>query len=162
MKKLLLLIATAALVASCGVSMPELNSAPEPKLIGSSTHSKISVAQPVVAVFADLEVSPKKISFFYLPSQTVVNGGLDNVVNSAVREALASNGDADVLVGLETQVKYDAAGNPESITVSGYPAKYVNFRNPGDDYLRKIGGSAPAPAASEKGLSGGLPLKLGK
>lgn len=84
------------------------------------------------------------------------------MVNSAVREALASNGDADVLVGLETQVKYNAAGNPESITVSGYPAKYVNFRNPSDDYLRKIGGSAPAPAASEKGLSGGLPLRLGK
>ena len=106
MKKLIVLIATAALVASCGVSMPK----PEPKLIGSSTHTKISVVQPVVAVFADLEVSPKKISFFYLPSKTVIKGGVDNVIDSAVREALASNGDADVLVGLETQVKYNAEG----------------------------------------------------
>lgn len=156
MKKLVLLIATAALVASCGVSMPK----PEPKLVGTATHTKVSVVQPVVAVFADLEVSPKKISFFYLPSKTVVKGGVDNVIDSAVREALASNGDADVLVGLETQVKYNAEGEAESITVSGYPAKYVNFRNPGDDYLSKINSAAPAP--KEKGAGGGLPLKLGK
>lgn len=165
MKKFLILIATAALISSCGVSMPAPvpTAKPTPKLISSSTHSKVSVAQPVVAVFADLDVSPKKISFFYLPSKTVISGGLDNVIDSAVREALASNGDADVLVGMETQIKYNAEGDPESITVTGYPAKYVNFRNPGDDYLRKLGTptSTPTPVTSENS-GGALPFKLGK
>ena len=136
MKKLVVLIATAALVASCGVTSLE------PKLVSTATHTKVSVAQPVVAVFADLEVSPKKISFSYHPSKIVIKGGVDNVVNSAVREALWSNGNADVMVGLETQVKYNADGELEYVTITGYPAKYVNFRNPGDDYLRTIGPSA--------------------
>ena len=155
MKKLIFLIATAALVASCGATSPEA------KLIGTSTHTKVGVVQPVVAVFADLEVSPQKISFFYLPNRTVVKGGYENVVDSAVREALASNGDADVLVGLETQVKYNAEGEPESITVSGYPAKYVNFRSPGDDYLKSIGSSAPETNKKDGALSLGK-FKLGK
>lgn len=154
MKKFILVIASAILLASCGVSMPK----PEPKLVSTSTHTKISAATPVVAVFADLDVSPDKITFFYLPSKTVVKGGLDNVIDSAVREALASNGNADVLVGLETQIKYNDLGEAESITVTGYPAKYVNFRNPGDDYLRSL--SSAAPAAKEE-KSGGF-LKIGK
>lgn len=133
---------------------------PEAKLVSTSTHSKIAVAQPVVAVFADLEVSPTKISFFYMPSKTVVAGGVENVIDSAVREALSSNGDADVLVGLEKQIKYNTNGKVESITVSGYPAKYVNFRNPGDDYLSKMGTNAPAKQESKGGVVGGL--KLGK
>jgi hypothetical protein len=55
-----------------------------------------------------------------------------------VREALLANGNADVLVGMNTQIKYDADGQPESITVTGYPAKYVNFRSPGDEYILKL------------------------
>jgi hypothetical protein len=42
------------------------------------------------------------------------------------------------LVALEHQIKYSANGSIESITVTGYPAKYVNFRSPGDDYLREV------------------------
>ena len=156
MKRTLLLIAIAALMSSCGMTAPT----PEAKLISTSTHTKITAAQPIVAVFADLDVSPTKISFFYMPSKTVVAGGVDNVVDSAVREALASNGDADVLVGLEKQIKYNADGKIESITVSGYPAKYVNFRNPGDEYLSKMNA---APAKQESNGGGALGgLKLGK
>jgi hypothetical protein len=155
MKKFILVIATAIVLSSCGVSMPK----PEPKLVSTSTHTKINAATPVVAVFADLEVSPDKITFFYLPSKTVVKGGIDNVIDSAVREALASNGNADVLVGLETQIKYNDLGEAESITVTGYPAKYVNFRNPGDDYLRTIGSAAPA---EKQEANGGGFLKIGK
>jgi hypothetical protein len=93
-----------------------------------------------------------------MPSKTVSNGGFDNVVNTAVREALLANGDADVLVGLETQVKYDNKGQVESITVSGYPAKYVNFRNPGDEYLK----SMPAASDDKKGVLPIGKIKLGK
>lgn len=122
----------------------------------TATHERIGVAAPVAAVFADLDVSPTKISYFLIPSKTVSKGGYDNVVNTAVREALASNGDADVLVGLESQVKYNDKGEIESITVSGYPAKYVNFRNPGDDYLRELGKNAAEKGASSSGLKLGF------
>ena len=71
------------------------------KLTNTATYSNVNVAEPVAAVFADLEVSPKKILFFYIPSQTVINAGEKNVVDSAVREALLANGNADVLVALE-------------------------------------------------------------
>ena len=125
------------------------------KLINSATHKKAVVAQPLVALFADLEVSPTKITYFMMPSKTVCDGGYDNVVNSAVREALLANGNADVLVALETQVKYGTDGSIESITVTGYPAKYVNFRNAGDEYLKNM----QAPAES---TSAGLFGKFGK
>ena len=127
MRKIFTLLALATLVTGCSVTSPSMA-----KLTNTATHTKVCAVQPTVAVFADLQVSPTKISYFFLPSQTVQNGGFDNIVNTAVREALIANGNADVLVGLEQQVKYDANGAVESITVSGYPAKYVNFRSPGD------------------------------
>lgn len=157
MKKALLFVLVAFCFASCTPTAPT----PQAKLVSSATHNKVSVVSPVAAVFADLEVSPEKISFFYIPSKTVVEGGYDNVVDSAVREALASNGNADVLVALETQVKYNAQGKPESITVTGYPAKYVNFRNAGDEYLRNLAPAAPATPAKSNAVA--MPkLKLGK
>ena len=128
------------------------------KLMNSSTSAKPVVAPVVAAVFADLEVSPDKITYFMMPSKTVVYGGYDNVINTAVREALLANGNADVLVALETQVKYNAEGQIESVTITGYPAKYVNFRNPGDEYLSTMGGKEEKPAAG--GLIG--KVKLGK
>ncbi|MBP3383100.1 MAG: hypothetical protein J6K78_04240 [Tidjanibacter sp.] len=162
MKKLVILFAVALGVCSCGTTMPtpdlggvynSVMTSPEPKLISTSTHTRVSVAQPIVAVFADLQVSPEKILFFYLPSKTVVKGGEDNVIDSAVREALLSNGNADVMVGLETQIKYNDEGEPESVTVTGYPAKYVNFRNPGDDYLKTLSAPAPAPKSEKAAAS---------
>ena len=142
--------AIAMLVTSCSSPV---------KLMNSSTYKKVSVAQPVVAVFADLDVSPEKITYFLLPSKTVIKGGYDNVINTAVREALLANGNSDVLVALETQVKYDKDGQIESVTVTGYPARYVNFRNPGDDYLKTI-----SPSSTELAPQGGLlgKMNLGK
>ena len=133
MKKIFTFLAVATLFAGCSTTSPSMA-----KLTNTASHTKISTVQPTVAVFADLEVSTTKITYFFLPSQTVKNGGFDNIVNTAVREALIANGNADVLVGLEQQVKYDVEGAVESITISGYPAKYANFRSPGDDYLREV------------------------
>lgn len=92
-----------------------------------------------------------------MPSESVKLGGYDNVVSSAVREALDANGGWDLLVALETQVKYASDGQIESITVTGYPAKYVNFRNPGDDYLKTIPATTPAGAEKKPAIS--LPFK---
>jgi len=149
MKKNLSTLAIVLTLAFVGCSAPT-------KLTNTATHANINVAQPVTAVFADLDVSPKKVLFFYIPSKTVVNGGEENIINSAVREALLANDNADVLVGLEKQIKYAPDGTIESITVTGYPAKYVNFRSPGDDYLREISKDA---TSSQKG-SGSILSKL--
>lgn len=158
-KSLFILVATC--FAGCSVTAPTSMA----KLTNTATHSKVQVVQPTVAVLADLEVSPKKISYFFLPSQTVVNGGFENVVNTAVREALIANGNADVLVGLEQQIKYSGDGKVESITVSGYPAKYVNFRSPGDDYLRELAKNANGAngANGTNGANGanGMPSLIG-
>ena len=147
MKKIFTIVAAATMLIGCAETTPTV--APTvtspAKLSNSSTHTRMQVVQPVVALLADLEVSPTKITYFFMPSQTIVNGGFDNIVNSAVREALIANGNADVLVGLEQQVKYSGNGAVESITVSGYPAKYVNFRSPGDEYLRSIAKPQPQP-----------------
>jgi len=140
MKKLLFLSIVALFATGCNLT----------KLTNSATQK-----QPIAAVFADLNVSPTKITHFYIPPKTVAVAGYDNVINSAIRDALLNNGDADVLVGLETQAKYNSKGEIESITISGYPAKYENFRNPGDDYLSKM----PTEEPKEKG---GFSFKLGK
>lgn len=149
MKKLVLFLAVAAMVTSCSSA----------KLINSATHSKAKAIQPVTALYADLSVSPTKISYFLIPSKTVLQGGYDNVVNTAVREALIANGNADVLVAMETQVKHNADGEIESITVTGYPATYTNFRSPGDDVLRTLPQNTNS-SSNNIGLPGGL--KLGK
>ena len=107
------------------------------KLTNTASHSKVNSLEPFAAVFADLKVSPTKISFFYIPSQTVANAGAENIINSAIREALVANGNADVLVALEHQIKYAADGSIESITVTGYPATYTNFRTPSDAQLHE-------------------------
>lgn len=148
MKKLTILAIIMMALSACSVPT---------KLINSATYKKVSVSAPIAAVFADLEVSETKITYYMMPNKSIANGGYDNVVNSAVREALLANGDADVLVGLETQVKYDSDGTIESITVSGYPARYCNFRNVGDDYLKNM-----TPASEEKGVLPFGKLKLGK
>lgn len=120
MKKLLFGCLVAIMSTSCSVAM----------LTNSATQEK-----PITAVVADLDVSPTKITKIYRPTTNVINGGYDNVVNTAIREALYENGDADVLVGLETQAKFNADGRVESIIITGYPAKYVNFRNASDEHL---------------------------
>ena len=127
MKKFFVLAIVAAVLTSCG-SFTQTTSS-NTKFTSTSTHTRVGVAKPITAVIADLEVSPKKITFLYIPTKAVRNGGFDNIVNCAVQEALRENGNADVLVALEQQVKYNSYGECESITVTGYPAKYKNFRS---------------------------------
>ncbi len=81
-----------------------------------------------VPVIADLEISENRILHVYIPSNNVRRGGTQNVINTAIREALATNGNADVLVGLETQVRFNVIKKIKSVVVTGYPAKYKNFR----------------------------------
>ena len=85
------------------------------------------------ATVADLEVSNERISFTFQPSMQVRLGGDLNVIKTAIREALRVNGGGDILVNLEyiTVCKKSGWGRStiHEVTVSGYPAKYKNFRN---------------------------------
>lgn len=127
MKRLFIIAVVSMLVTSCNMA----------RFVSTGSHCEFSDAKTYVAdIYADLEVSPVKISHFYIVPKTVAKVGYENVVNTAVREALLSNGNGDVLVGLETQAKYNRKGLLESITVSGYPAKYVNFRKPTEEDLK--------------------------
>lgn len=141
----ILVIATVTLV-SCGMSGKSA------KLISTATYQRMAVQPYVTPVQVDLKVSAKKISYFMLVSESVRNGGLDNVIATAVKEALEANGDGDVIVGLQTQTKYNEKGEIESINITGFPATYENFRS--NDKL-------PMAPQKEEG-EGGTSLFFGK
>lgn len=147
MKKLFIFAILIAVLSSCG-SMGSMGSMA--KFTKTSTYTGIDVVRPITALMADLEVSSEKISYLFIPSQTVKTGGFENVLNCAVQEALEKNGNADVLVALEKQIKYNKKGEIESIVITGYPAKYVNFRSPGDDYLLEMSKAQPAATSGGK------------
>ncbi|MBR1962227.1 MAG: hypothetical protein IKA26_04655 [Alistipes sp.] len=118
MKKLFILVIAVIAFVSCRT------------VKNTSTYRAFSVNTPyAVPVVADLDISATKITYAYVPPKTVRNGGDNNVLNTAVREALLANGNADVLVGLETQIKYNSSKKILSVVITGYPAKYKNFRN---------------------------------
>lgn len=82
---------------------------------------------------ADLDISQRKIEYTYVPTSQVKRGGFSNVLSTAVREALQKNGGGDVLVQLEYTATYKSgffSGKKlKTITVTGFPATYRNFRN---------------------------------
>jgi hypothetical protein len=129
MKKFFLFICVAFAVSSC-------------QTIRSTATHKVVDIQPVGALIADLEVSPKRISYTMTPHRRVRRGGFENIKSTAIREALQNNGGGDVLVGLEVQtksVRFLCWRATTSITVSGYPAKYTNFTNPDKSYWTPMG-----------------------
>ena len=100
-------------------------------IVNTSSHRTMDVVA-VAPVVADLDISLNKITYMYHPIPSRIKiVGIDNVINTAVAEALKANGDADVLVGLQTQIKYEGT-DIESVVVTGYPAKYKSFLTVGD------------------------------
>ena len=92
------------------------------------------------AVLSDLDVSNKKVTYTYTPKANEVKAGVEHCINTAIYEALAMNG-GDVLV--ETQKAIVVRGNSlfgkiKSVTVTGYPATYKNFRSADDETLKTI------------------------
>lgn len=123
MKKIVpVLVALVFAFVSCGT-------AKQAKLMNSASYSAGQASFIVTPLCADLKVDGKKVSYFMPVSSNIAAGGLQNVINTAVKEVLEQSGHADALVGLQTQVKYNEDGAIESIAITGYPAKYVNFRN---------------------------------
>lgn len=118
MKKLFLACSVAIVLASCTTSFKTAT-------VNSVSNSVVSVTT------ADLQVSSKKISYTYYPNATVRRGGYKNIKATAISEALRANGGGDVLVECqEATTKYTGLFGKKikSITVSGYPATYTNFK----------------------------------
>lgn len=98
------------------------------------TSTTIPVETSITSVSkADLNVWKNKISYTYRPSKAVRRCGEKNVINAAVSEALKANGNADVLVGAQYEVKKTrnifGCTSIKYVTVTGYPAVYVNVRD---------------------------------
>lgn len=78
---------------------------------------------------ADLNVSSQKITFTYKPDGAHLRGGKKAVLRAAVAKALEANGDADVLVAPQYEVKETRglfSTKIKYVTVKGYPATYKN------------------------------------
>lgn len=95
------------------------------------TSTTVPVQTEVTSVStADLKVSQQKISYTLKPSKAVRRCGTKAVISTAVAEALKANGNADVLVGMQYEIKktknFFGVNNIKYVTVTGYPATYVN------------------------------------
>ncbi|MGM9841612.1 MAG: hypothetical protein ACI31D_05365 [Candidatus Limisoma sp.] len=106
------------------------------------TSTTRQISAPIeAAVTADLDVQKTKISYTYYPTKSVRRGGEKNVKAAAVAEALRMNGNADVLVESqeEVYVRTGLTGKKiKSVTVTGYPATYKNFKSVDEETLKKV------------------------
>lgn len=131
MKKIFLFAALVMLTASCSV-------------VRRAMVETTPVNSPAVetTTMATLEVSPNKISYNYVPDRKSAKSlPLKQLIRNAVYAALEANGNADELV----EVSYSVASKRgffskrvRSISVSGYPAYYVDFREPTDSDLKNV------------------------
>lgn len=99
----------------------------------SKTATSVAVSNSITQQSdVDLDVSANRISYNFRPSKKERKGGLQNVKNCAVRAALQSNGNAEVLVAPEFDVRTRTGlfgqKKVKEVIVYGYPAKYKNFR----------------------------------
>lgn len=120
MKKLLSLVLLAALASSCS-------------MFKASTASTMEVDQALISVTsAELQVSDEKISYTYYPKKADRKSGFKHILNNATSAALKENGNADVLVERQHEViakkRLLRPDKIKSITVTGYPATYKNFK----------------------------------
>ena len=89
------------------------------------TSTQVPVANSIcTASVADLQVG-ERVSYTYNTTAQDRKGGVKNCKNAAVTALLKQNGNADVLVAPE--YSYDNTLN--TVTVSGRPAFYKNFRS---------------------------------
>ncbi|MBP3354686.1 MAG: hypothetical protein J6L02_08570 [Bacteroidales bacterium] len=123
MKKIFLSVAVLTLLAtSCTITKKSATTAKMPTNLHSS-------------MIADLDVSDERITYTMNPSMSIRKGGIANVKNAVRQEALSKYGNADVLVNEEFSISSRRGifwTKIKSITVTGRPAKYINFRSAND------------------------------
>lgn len=123
------------------------------------TASTRDVSAPVVsAAYADLEVSNAKISYTLRPSSKIRRGGVQNCVNVAISEALKEHG-GDILIETQNATvskRLFGFGRVKSVTVTGYPAVYKNFRSVDQVTLEKALENGVFPAPKSAGKTSGI------
>lgn len=101
-------------------------------LLRTSTSTTMNVDSSLTSTTtADLQVSDVKISYTYYPKKQERKAGLNHVISNAVAAALKENGNADILVErqYEAVFKLRMLGKKiKSVTITGYPATYKNFK----------------------------------
>ena len=130
MKRILLFTIAMMALASCSLHKASAPSTP--------------VYSPVIetATMASLEVSENRITYTYVPAKKDAKAlSQDQLIRNAVYAALEKNGGADELVGVNYFVSIKRgffSKKVKSVKVSGYPAYYKDFREPGQADLEKI------------------------
>lgn len=117
-KSLGLLALSVILLTSCRTTVKTARTAEFPSSLQSVT-------------VADLKVTDERITHTMSPDRKTRRGGLDNIQKTAEREALEKHGDADVLLDPQYVVskrKGLFGSKITSITVSGRPARFTNYR----------------------------------
>ncbi len=121
MKKLLFFIVVGATLSSCA----SLNRA---TVVSTSAPAPIKTTTTV----ANIEVGEKRISYTYVPSKADAKRLSEaQLLDNAIYMALQENGNADILVKVNYYItRKTFPKRIQSISVSGYPAKYVDFHQP--------------------------------
>lgn len=122
MKKVFLLLSVAMSIASCTTTTKTSATAEMPTSLYSAT-------------VASLKVAPERITYTMKPNKAIRRGGLSNVKRAVENEALTQNGNADVLVEPQYIISKRRglfSSKVTSITVTGRPAKYVDFHSLND------------------------------
>lgn len=114
MKQILALAISALLLASCSVQKQTTNTAKTLNIYGSGVIQK--------PVLTHLKVNPQKISVKY---EGKGSQGIDFHKSLAIAKAMAENG-ADAII--EPAYEITSSASNVSIIVTGYAAKYENFR----------------------------------
>ena len=86
---------------------------------------------------AELEVGRKHVTYTYNPPKSVRNGGEETCINVAIQKALEPS-DGDVLVETRKAIVTRRGlfkRKISSVTVSGYPAKYKNFKSADSKFI---------------------------
>lgn len=138
MKKFIYLAFILAIVSSCATFGTA-------SVISTPVHNSVVVAS---TTDAKLSVSENKITYKYYPNKDEKKVlSIDKLVENAKYAALQANGNSDVMVNVAVYVSV-YKNKVEYISVSGYPAKYIDFKS--SDRISE--GSCAADSSSPKML----------
>lgn len=119
MKRFIYLAFILAIVSSCAT----LGTA---SVVSTPVHNTVVVAS---TTDAKLSVSENKINYKYYPTKDEKKVlSIDKMVENAKYAALQANGNFDVLVDVAVYISLNKT-KVEYISVSGYPAKYTDFKS---------------------------------
>lgn len=100
--------------------------------ISHTAHTEDVATELMNRTSADLQVSDRLITYKFVPTKAHQRAGMKSMKAAAVSEALAKDGDADVLVAPQFEIKNTRGlftNNVKYIIVKGHAAKYNNFHS---------------------------------